>query len=58
MPIAFDVYLKSKQIDTVFYCDSAKVDKEEVRKSLINHDGYDPEIKVKKSRKIKQNKLK
>ena len=50
---AFNVYLGSKLIDTVFYGKGVKVDKEEVRKSLINHDGYDPAIRVTKKRKGK-----
>lgn len=51
---AFDVYKKTKLIDTVFYSEGCKVDKEEVRKSLITHDGYDFDIIVRKSRGIKQ----
>ena len=47
---AFDVYLNRKNIDTVFYSDSVKVDKEEVKKSLVDHDGYDPAINVRKHR--------
>ena len=39
-----------KNIDTVFYSDSVKVDKEEVKKSLVDHDGYDPAINVRKHR--------
>ena len=45
----FNVYLKSKLIDTVFYIDSYS--KEEVKQSLINHDGYNPDIRVVKCRK-------
>lgn len=48
---AYDVYLKSKKIDTVFQ--SGKSDREEVRTSLINHDGYDPGITVRKRREPK-----
>ena len=40
---AFDVYLRGKLIDTVF---ATGYDSEEMRKSLINHDGYDHDIKV------------
>lgn len=47
---AFNVYLGHKLIDTVFYGKNVKVDKEEVRRSLINHDGYDPAIRVTKKR--------
>ena len=43
---AFNVYLKGKKIDTVFYSESAKVDRDEVKMSLINHDGYDSSIAV------------
>ena len=48
---AFDVYLDGKNIDTVFYGDGVNVDKDEVKRSLVNHDGYDPNIIVRKSRK-------
>lgn len=44
--VAFDVFLRGKEIDTVFYSKDAKVDAEEVKRSLINHDGYDPGITV------------
>ena len=37
-----DEYGNEKEIDTVFWCD--KSDAEEVRRSLINHDGYDSNI--------------
>lgn len=46
---AFNVYLGSKLIDTVFYSDGVSVDKQEVEKSLIEHDCYDPNIHVHKS---------
>ena len=45
-PLVFHVYLGKKHIDTVFYY--YKIDTEDVKKSLINHDGYDPRIEVKK----------
>lgn len=45
---AFNVYKGSKLIDTVFYGKGVKVDKDEVRRSLINHDGYDADIRVTK----------
>lgn len=45
---AFDVYLKSKHIDTVFYSDGMKIGAEEVKKSLVEHDGYDSRIVVRK----------
>jgi hypothetical protein len=43
---AFDVFLNGKEIDTVFYSAGANVDAEEVRRSLIDHDGYDGRITV------------
>lgn len=49
---AFDVYLGKKNIDTVFYSGNVSgVDCEEVRRSLIGHDGYDPGIVVKERRR-------
>lgn len=45
---AFDVYLRGKLIDTVFYPPFAKVDCADVKASLINHDGYNPAIEVRK----------
>jgi hypothetical protein len=45
---AFTVYLNGKEIDTVFWVRTATVD--EVKRSLINHDGYDPNIVVKAGR--------
>ncbi len=47
---AFNVYLKNKLIDTVFYDHSSNVTKDEVRQSLINHDGYNSHIRVTKQR--------
>lgn len=46
--VAWDVYLNGRLIDTVFY--DSNCDKEYVRTSLINHDGYDSNIIVRKSR--------
>lgn len=45
---AWDVYLNRKRIDTIFY--TADQTAEDVRRSLINHDGYDPGITVRKRR--------
>jgi hypothetical protein len=45
---AFNVYLRGKLIDTVFYPPNASVDCEEVRRSLVNHDGYHPAIVVRR----------
>ncbi len=47
--IAYDVYLNSKLIDTVFFDQSCDI--EYVKNSLINHDGYDYRIIVKKVKK-------
>lgn len=41
---AYNVRLNGKLIDTVFFCDKGA--KEEVKRGLVNHDGYDPEIVV------------
>lgn len=43
MQRAFDVLIGRKVIDTVF---ATGYDAEEMRRSLINHDGYDARIKV------------
>jgi hypothetical protein len=48
---AFDVYLRGKLIDTVFYSTGAVVDADEVKRSLVNHDGYDPAITVRERRR-------
>lgn len=44
---AFDVYLNGKRIDTVF---ATGYDVEEMKKSLVEHDGYNPSITVKLSK--------
>ena len=49
---AYDVYLNGKHIDTVFY--TGYDGPEEVKKSLIDHDGYDPRIVVKKAPRRRQ----
>lgn len=41
------VFLDGEQIDIVFY--SGTMDADDVRRSLINHDGYDPRITVRKT---------
>ena len=46
---AYNVYLGTKLIDTVFQ--SGKSDADEVRRSLIDHDGYDHRIRVVKARR-------
>jgi hypothetical protein len=43
---AWDVYLHSRKIDRVFYVPGMLAD--DVRRGLINHDGYDPAIIVRK----------
>jgi len=43
---AFSVYLCGEEIDKVFYGHDCNVDADEVRESLINHDGYSPNISV------------
>lgn len=48
---AWDVILNGRVIDTVFY--NVGCDADYVRRGLINHDGCDPGIKVKKVRKGK-----
>jgi hypothetical protein len=45
---AYKVYLWRKEIDKVFYQTNEKV--EDVKKSLVEHDGYNPSIKVVKER--------
>lgn len=45
---AFNVYLNGKLIDTVF---ANGYTSEEMRRSLIDHDGYDPQIVVRQRRK-------
>jgi hypothetical protein len=45
---AWDVYLFGKCIDTVFFDDDCKSDY--VKDSLINHDGYDASIVIRKAR--------
>ena len=42
---SFNVYLNKKLIDTVF---DLSTNSEDVKKSLINHDGYNPNIEVKR----------
>ena len=43
---AYDVFLRGKEIDTVFYSASLNESAEDVKRSLVNHDGYDPSIVV------------
>ena len=46
--IAWDVYLNGKWIDTVFY--TSDCDIWYVKQTLIDHDGYHPDIVVKKAK--------
>lgn len=46
--IAWDVYLDDTYIDTVFYTPDCNA--EYVRKSLIDHDHYNPRITVRKAK--------
>ncbi|MGH8896708.1 MAG: hypothetical protein ACRDZ4_06705, partial [Egibacteraceae bacterium] len=48
--LAFDVYLRGKWIDRVFYSASARVTPDDVRRSLVGHDRYDPAIMVRRGR--------
>ena len=53
MFIFWDVFLNHRKIDTVTAVDtgcSLKEQAEETRRSLVNHDGYDPGIVVRKRR--------
>lgn len=45
---AWDIYLGRRLIDTVFYMKG--ISAEEVRISLINHDGYAPRITVRQQK--------
>ena len=46
---AWNVTLNGKHIDTVFF--DADCDADYVYRSLVNHDGYNPGIKVRKEKK-------
>lgn len=48
--MSFNVYLNGRKIDTIFYSSNATVTKEDVKRSLINHDGYDFRIVVTKAK--------
>ena len=39
-----------QHIDTVFYQEHPRITAEEVRRSLIDHDGYPPDIMVRKAK--------
>jgi len=42
--IGYDVFIENEWVDGVFF--TSEQDAEEVRKSLVEHDGYDPRIEV------------
>ncbi len=44
--IAWNVYLGARRIDTVYY--TSNCNKDYVRSSLIDHDGYSPNIVVRR----------
>lgn len=46
--MAWDVILNGKVVDTVWY--TKDCDADYVRRSLINHDGYNPNITVRRSK--------
>ena len=46
----FNVYLFGRKIDAIFYSPNATVTKEDVKRSLIKHDGYDFRIIVTKAK--------
>ena len=48
---AWNVYLYGKCIDTVFYQKSC--DSDYVRRGLVEHDGYDPAITVRRCNKYR-----
>lgn len=48
---AFNVYFKGRIIDTVFYSPNTKETPSDVKRSLVEHDGYNSAIVVRKARK-------
>ena len=44
--IGWDVYLRGRHIDTVWF--DSRMDSAEVKRSLVEHDGYDPAIEVRR----------
>ena len=42
----YKVYLNKKLIDAVFYADSDSITIEEIKKSLVDHDGHSPDIEI------------
>ena len=47
---AYNVYMNGRKIDTVFWVDNST--SEEVKRNLIDHDGYDPSINVRQSHSL------
>jgi len=47
--IGWEVFLNGKYYDTVFF--EADMDEDTVKKSLINHDNYDPRIRIYKEKR-------
>lgn len=45
---AYVVTLHGREIDTVYYDARCEMTAEDVRRDLIDHDGYDPRITVRK----------
>lgn len=46
--VAYDVFVGEECAETLFYSAVFNMTAEDVRDSLINHDGYDPAITVKR----------
>lgn len=44
----FNVYFMGRLYDTVHYSGGVKVDADEVKRSLVRHDGYPPGIVVRR----------
>ena len=44
--VAYNVYLGTRNIDTVFYSECCEMTEEEVKDSLVRHDHFDPRIMV------------
>lgn len=49
---AYTVFLNGKNIDTVFYGNNVDTNADDVKRDLIDHDGYDPRIVVHHERMI------
>jgi hypothetical protein len=47
---AWNVYLNGRKIDTVFF--DATCDRDYVLRALIDHDGYDPAITVRRDNRF------